>query len=163
MDINTDKGIEMDKKALTEFVESRLADTEYFLVDLSVSAVNEIKVEVDSFGDIDIDFCVALSKAIEEAFPRDDEDYELEVGSAGFTSPFKVRKQYEKNLDNEVEVQARDGKKYIGTLMAVDDDGFSVSCVEKVKEPGQKRPVEKRVDRAFAYADVNSVRYHFEF
>ncbi len=37
----------MDKKALAGFVEDRLKDTEYFLVDLTVSASNEIKVEVD--------------------------------------------------------------------------------------------------------------------
>ncbi len=153
----------MDKKALAGFVEDRLKDTEYFLVDLTVSASNEIKVEVDSFEDIDIDFCVGLSKAIEEAFPRDDEDYELEVGSAGFTSPFKVRKQYEKNLGNEVEVMARDGRKYIGVLEEVGDDSFLVSCVEKVKESGAKRPVEKTVEHRFPYTAVNSVRYNFEF
>lgn len=153
----------MDKKALVDFVEDRLKDTEYFLVDLTVTASNEIKVEVDSFEDIDIDFCVGLSKAIEEAFPRDDEDYELEVGSAGFTSPFKVRKQYEKNLGNEVEVMARDGRKYIGVLGEVGDDSFLVSCVEKVKEPGAKRPVEKTVEHRFPYSSVNSVRYNFEF
>lgn len=153
----------MDKKALVDFVENRLKDSEYFLVDLRVSPANEISVEVDSFGDIDIDFCVGLSKAIEEAFPRDDEDYELEVGSAGFTSPFKVRKQYDKNIGNEVEVLARDGKKYIGVLEEAGDDGFRISYEEKVKVPGAKRPEIHQMEKEFSYTEVNSVRYHFEF
>ena len=37
-----------------------------------------------------IEDCVELSKFIEERLSRDEEDYELEVGSAGLGQPFKV-------------------------------------------------------------------------
>ena len=69
----------IDKTALRSFLETRLAGTGYFLVDLSISASNEIKVEIDSADGVDIDYCIALSRAIEESFPREPEDYELEV------------------------------------------------------------------------------------
>ena len=39
-------------------------------------------------------YCVALSKYIEDHLNRDEEDYELEVGSAGLGQPFKVPQQY---------------------------------------------------------------------
>ena len=100
----------IDKKAIEQFVEKELDGTQYFLVGVNVTGANEIKIDIDSFESVDIDFCVSLTRSIEERFPREPEDYELEVGSAGLTSPFRVRKQYEKNLGNEVEVLARDGK-----------------------------------------------------
>ncbi len=59
----------IDKTALRSFLETRLAGTGYFLVDLSISASNEIKVEIDSADGVDIDYCIALSRAIEESFP----------------------------------------------------------------------------------------------
>ena len=45
----------IDKTALRSFLETRLAGTGYFLVDLSISASNEIKVEIDSAGGVYLD------------------------------------------------------------------------------------------------------------
>lgn len=153
----------IDKKDLTQFIEKDLEGTPYFLVDLSVSPSNEIKIEIDSLENVDIDFCIALSRRIEDAFPRDPEDYELEVGSSGFTSPFKVRKQYEKNIGNEVEVLARDGKKYTGILEEVGDNDFMITAEVKEKPEGAKRPVTVSKEMRFAYDAVNSVKYLFKF
>lgn len=153
----------IDKKALTEFIESRLADMGLFLVDVEVSPSNEIKVEVDSMTAVDIDECVDLSRQIEQAFDREVEDYELEVGSAGITSPFKVKRQYEKNIGKEVEVLAADGKKYKGMLLRAGDSDFTVAVVEKVKTEGSKRPVATTVEHTFDYNDVKQTKYLLQF
>lgn len=153
----------IDKKALSEFIENRIEGDGYFLTNLEVSKSNEIRVEIDSFKGVDIDYCIDLSRAIEEAFPRDPEDYELEVGSAGLTSPFRVKQQYEKNIGNEVEVAARDGKKYIGELKSVDDDGFIILTLIKEKLEGAKKATMQEVEKRFSYPEVNSVRYNLKF
>lgn len=153
----------IDTDALRQFVEEKLAGAGYFLVDLTVSSDNEIKVEVDNREGVDLDFCVELNRAIEEAFPRDEEDYELEVGSAGLTSPFKVLAQYEKNIGNKVEVLTRDGRKLRGILSGADADGFRLMVTEKVKPEGAKRPVEQTREMAFGYGDVKSVCRELEF
>ena len=153
----------IDKKALEEFLDKKLEGTDYFPVEVKVSPANEIKIEIDSMGSVDIDFCIELSRAIEEAFPRDDEDYELEVGSAGITSPFKVRRQYDKNVGRDVEVLTRDGRKLRGTLASVDDDGFTLRTVEKVKPEGAKRPVEQEVDTRFPFDAVKKVQCELKF
>lgn len=153
----------IDSKALREFVESRLDGTGYFLVDLTVSPQNEIKVEVDTVGDADLDRCITLTREIEEEFDRDVEDYELEVGSAGLTAPFKVRGQYEKNLGNQVEVLSSDGKKYKGELTEVSDDSFTIVCSEKVRHEGAKRPVIEKVPHTFPYDSVKRVSHLLEF
>lgn len=153
----------IDRTALTEFIESRLDGSDYFLVEVRVTPSNEITVEIDSMENVDIDFCVGLTREIEEAFPRDEEDYELEVGSAGLTSPFKVKKQYEKNIGNEVEVLGSDGRKYKGILTSAGDKEFSVVSLEKVRKEGSKRPVEEEVERVFPYNEVKYTKYLLQF
>ncbi len=99
-----------------------------------MSRDNTIVVEIDSLRGVDIDDCTRLTRQIEETFDRDVEDYELEVGSAGLTAPFKVRGQYEKNIGNEIEVPTRDGRKLSGVLTAINPEGtvFTMTVKEKV-------------------------------
>ena len=153
----------IDKKSVEEFIAGKLEGTDYFPVEVKVSGDNEIKIEIDSMGSVDIDFCVELSRAFGEAFPREEEDYELEVGSAGITSPFKVRRQYEKNVGNDVEVVTADGRKLRGVLAAVDDGGFTIRTVEKVRPEGAKRPVEQQVDTRFPFEAVKKVQCELKF
>ena len=153
----------IDKTALTEFVEQQLEDTDLFLVEVKVTPDNVITVEVDSDSPVDIDECIALSRKIEEAFDRETEDYELEVGSAGITSPFKVLRQYQKNIGNEVEVIARDGRKYTGLLREAGPEAFTIISMENVRHEGAKRPVTEEVARTFAYSDVKSTSYLLQF
>ena len=96
---------------------------------------------------------------------REVEDYELEVGSAGLTSPFKVAKQYEKNIGNDIEVLTRDGRKLSGTLQSLAPDGesFVMTVKEKVKEPGKKRPVIVDTPVELKVADTKSVKYQINF
>ncbi|MDE6772705.1 MAG: ribosome assembly cofactor RimP, partial [Muribaculaceae bacterium] len=88
----------IDKKTLTAFIEKQLEGTDLYLVDVAVTPSNEITVEIDSDTSVDIDRCVSLTREIEQAFDRDVEDYELEVVSDCLTYPFKVLRNYEKNV-----------------------------------------------------------------
>lgn len=153
----------IDKQALTKFIENRLDGTDLYLVDLKVSSDNNIVVEIDSDTSVDIDRCVELTREIESEFNRDDEDYELEVGSSGLTSPLKVVRQYRKYLGNEVEVLSKDGKKYKGLLRDAGEDTFTIICEEKVKKEGVKRPVAEQVAHTFPYADVKYTKYLLQF
>lgn len=155
----------IDKQILQTEIEKNIEGTGLFLVDLSVSPDNRIVVEIDSTRGVDIEDCTRLSRQIEQAFDRDVEDYELEVGSAGLTAPFKVRGQYEKNIGNDIDVLTRDGRKLSGVLDGINPEGtvFTFTVKEKVKEPGKKRPViaERRIE--MAVADTKSVRYAINF
>lgn len=153
----------IDKTALTQFVERQLEGTEIFLVDIEVSANNEIKVEVDSPDSLDIDFCIDLTRKIEAEFDRDKEDYELEVGSAGLTSPFKVPAQYRKNIGNPVEVLTVDGRKLKGILTDADNDGCEVEIEEKVKHEGAKRPVIETSHIRLSYPEIKQAVYLLPF
>ena len=155
----------IDKTLLTKTVEDAIADTNLFLVDVTVTPDNRINVEIDSTDGVDIDTCVDLTRKIEAVFDRDVEDYELEVGSAGLTSPFKVIGQYQKNIGNTIEVLTRGGQKLKGTLAEVspEDRTFVLTVTKKVKEPGQKKPVIVDDPITIAIDDCKTVRYLIEF
>lgn len=155
----------IDKAKLTQVVEDAIKGTDLFLVDIKITPTNEITVTVDSTKGVDIEQCLALTRTIEENFDRDVEDYELEVGSAGLTSPFKVKGQYDKNIGNPVEVATRDGRKLHATLKAVADDFSSctLSVTKKVKEEGQKRPKNVEVDEVLPIGDIKSIVYEIKF
>ncbi|MDE6480458.1 MAG: ribosome assembly cofactor RimP [Muribaculaceae bacterium] len=153
----------IDKKELQAFVEDQLKDTEYFLTDLKVSPSNEITVEIDSLTPGDIEECVNLTRAIEEAFDRDVEDYELEVGTAGLTSPLKVKRQYEKYIGQDLEVLTADGRKLHGMLRKVDDNGIILSIQQKVKKEGSKKPVIETTDLDIPFSNIKKAVYDLKF
>lgn len=154
----------IDKELLRQSVEKAIDGTGIFIVDIRVSADNNIVVELDSPGSLDIDTCAAVTRAIEKDFDRDVEDYDLEVGSAGLTAPFKVRGQYLKNIGNDIEILTRDGRKLQAVLTAVgDDDTFTFEYPVKYKEPGAKRPVTVMQTETLPMADAKMVRYLISF
>ena len=153
----------IDKNVVKNLVDEWLQDQEYFLVDIEISPDNRIVVEIDHADGVWIEDCVALSRYIEERLSRDDEDYELEVGSAGLGQPFKVPQQYVNFVGKEVEVLDADGKKVKGILKAVDGNDFTVGVEEKVKVEGKKRPVKQEVDHVFQMDKVKYTKYIISF
>ncbi|MDE6649267.1 MAG: ribosome assembly cofactor RimP [Muribaculaceae bacterium] len=153
----------IDKNKLLTFVEDQLKGTEYFLTDLKISPANEITVEIDSITPGDIEECVRLTRAIEEAFDRDEDDYELEVGTAGLTSPLKVRRQYDKYIGQDLEVLTGDGRKLHGMLRKADDDGITLAVQQKVKKEGSKKPVIETTDIDLPYSLIKKAVYDLKF
>ena len=88
-------------------VEEKLASSSNYLVDVVIKPGNLIVVEIDNDEAVSIDDCAELSRYLEEHLDRDVEDYELEVGSAGITSPFKgtssIRQEHRKRGGDAVE------------------------------------------------------------
>ena len=153
----------IDKQEIIDVVNGALAGTDAFLVDLTVSGDNRIVVEIDSASSIAIDDCARINDIIENHFDRDVEDYELEVGSAGLTSPFRVKAQYDKNVGNPVEVLTNDGRKLKGTLKSASNENFTITVEKKVKPEGAKRPVLMEEDITFNYSEIKYTKYLFEF
>ena len=153
----------IDKNVVKKLVDEWLQDQEYFLVDIEISPDNRIVVEIDHADGVWIEDCVALSRYIEERLSRDDEDYELEVGSAGLGQPFKVPQQYINFVGKEVEVLDADGIKVKGILKAVDGNDFTVGVEEKVKVEGKKRPVMMEVDHVYQMDKVKYTKYIISF
>lgn len=151
----------IDKDLIRQTIEEKLASTDCFLVSLSISGDNQIMVEIDSETSVDLDFCVELTRYIEQHFDRDVEDYSLEIGSYSITKPFVDRRQYRKNIGRKVEVLTEESRKIRGTLVAVDNDGFTLEIEEKELVEGQKRKKLVKKEITLLYSSVKQTKLEF--
>ena len=124
---------------IQEIIDNKLSEDGMYLVELTIQTDNKICVVIDHEQGVPINYCIELSKLIEAGLDREEEDFELEVASAGIGQPFKVKQQYMKNIGREVEVLYATGKKFSGKLLDVEEDGFNVEVEEMVKVEGKKR------------------------
>ncbi len=146
----------IEKNKVKSVVEEWLEEKDYFLVDVEVTPDDRIVVEIDHADGVWIEDCVELSRFIEDHLNRDEEDYELEVGSAGLGQPFKVLQQYVNCIGKGVEVMTGNNKKMQGVLKSVEEPQFTIVVREKQKVEGQKRPQLVEIEKTF---DMNSVKY----
>lgn len=153
----------VEKDFIKEITERFIHGTSMFLVDVVVRPGNIVVVEIDSDENIGIDDCISLSRKIESELDRDQEDFELEVGSAGLTAPFKIPRQYKKNEGKEVEVLTKAGQKLTGILKLSNDRGFTLTITKMVKPDGAKKKIAIDEDLSFAYEEVKYTKYLIRF
>ncbi len=153
----------IEKSVVSQIVNEWLSEKEYFLVDVSVTPDNRIVVEIDHAEGVWIEDCVELSRYIESKLDREQDDFELEVGSAGIGQPFKVLQQYVNHIGKEVEVLTADGRKLAGILKDADAEKFVVTVSKKVKLEGEKRPKMVDEDLTFTYSEIKYVKYLISF
>ena len=131
----------------------------------SVVAPPKVPASVEFAGQT-VDLC---RSDLHERMDREREDFELEVGSAGLTSPLKTLRQFAKYEGEEVEVLMRDGRKLIGILGAADDEGFDLTwtTMEKVIDPltgkQSKKKQEVQHEEHLKHTAVNQVKYIIKF
>lgn len=154
----------VDKKDFEQAVKQYIADftdqeQQYQAVEIEVTPSNDVRITIDAVVPIDIDFCVNLSRYIEQHIDRETEDYALEVSSVGLTDPFKTPFQYKKNIGNEVIVLPKEGKKMRGILVDATETGFSIDAQVQVEVENKKRKQTQTQTFTWHYADVKSVCY----
>lgn len=153
----------IDKQMVIQLAEEKLASSGNYLVDVEIQPGNVIIVEIDNDEAVCIDDCVELSRFIEEHLDRNSEDFELEVGSAGITSPFKILRQYQKNIGKEVEVLLASGMKLTGILKSADENGIVLTVEKQVKPEGAKRKITVEENLAYTYNEIKSTKYLIRF
>ena len=151
----------LSKDIVIQAIEQKLAESDCFLIDVKISPSNDIIIEIDSDTAIDLDFCVDLSRHVEEVLNRDTEDFSLEVGSYGITKPFAVVRQYVKNIGQNVEVLTSSGIKLRGKLTEVCPEYFVVETEKLVKVENKKRKVPQIDTKKFNYNEVKYCKLDF--
>ena len=103
-----------------------------FLIDLSISQDNNIRVIVDGDNGIVLSECIRISRHIEHNLDRDETDFSLEVTSPDLTDPIVNKRQYSKNLNKVLKVKTED-ENIEGSLIDIDEN--SITLQWKVREP----------------------------
>ena len=111
----------ISKQKVTELALEKIKELDYFLVDVKISATNEITVLFDKNDGVVIDDCLKVSRHIESNLDRDIENYQLTVCSPGIDKPFLVREQFIKNIGRDIKLKTLNGKTYKGTLVSYED------------------------------------------
>ncbi len=132
-------------------------------MDVTVTPDDRIVVEIDHAEGVWIEDCVDPSRFIESRLSRDEEDYELEVGSAGLGQPFKVVRQYVNHVGREVEVLTCDGRKLHGVLASADDEGFTLAGEGEAQGRRERSAPLGEETLAFRYDEVKYTKYSIKF
>lgn len=122
------------EKQILELIETHFVGTDLFAVEVKVKQGNRIFVFIDSDTNVTIAQCVGLSRFIEKHFDREIEDFELNVSSSGLDQPYKLVRQYIKNIGREVAVVMKDKRRIEGRLLEADAEGINVLETVKVKK-----------------------------
>lgn len=146
------------KEQILNLIQSKLREDGYFPVSVEVKPGNRIEVLIDSNEGAPIEYCMEISRLIEQSLDRDSEDFELEVSSPGIGQPFKVKEQYLKSIGRPVEVLLPDGQTQKGVLEKVDDEGFDVKEEKKIKPEGKKKKELQVFNHRFRFDEVKKVK-----
>lgn len=142
----------ISEQYIKDLTNSHLDGTDRFIVSVAVKSDNRIRIFIDSDTHVLIEHCIELSKFIESQLDRDNEDFELNVSSSGLDQPYKLSRQYIKNIGREVSVLLKDNNKVEGSLIAADQSGFSVKVITKVKK------VITETTHTFLYSDIKETK-----
>lgn len=123
---------------LSKKITALTAETDLFLVDLFIKPTNNVKVFLDGDNGVTIDAVSKLNKAlykqIEESGLFPDDNFSLEVSSAGIDSPLKMTRQYKKNVGRFLEVVLEDDSVVMGQLKSADDSQILLEIKDKKKK-----------------------------
>lgn len=152
----------IEKRRIQQLVDDFLAKENGFLVSLKVGGGNQIEVRIDSFEGIKMGDCVRLSRYLEGSLDREEEDFSLQVASAGLGEPFKVFQQYEKNIGKKVDVTLKGGEKILGKMLSADaDEGIVIETKNREKIVKKKQVVVKEHKLAFEQIDRTKIVISF--
>lgn len=152
----------IDKLKIAELVNEKLTDDQ-FLVDVTVSSSNVIHIMVDSDTGISINQIVEISRYVESKLDREVEDFELSVFSAGLSEPFRLVRQYKKNIGTEIDVVLGLGQKLSGKLLSADEHGIELEVTTKEKTEGsKKKELVTRVHK-FDYQEIKEAKKILKF
>lgn len=156
----------INKKKIEELALERIAelDKDLFIVEISISASNSIRVEIDSaFGNVAIEDCISVSRNIEHNLDREDQDFELQVSSPGLDKPFRVVQQFKKNVGREVKLTPVNGVKLEGVLKSADDNGVVIETTRKERLEGKKKKVTVVEEHPFNYDEIKETKIVITF
>jgi ribosome maturation factor RimP len=134
-----DLGVELRRLA-----ESKLANESLFVVDVVISSrqgPRKVLIFLDGDQGVSIDDCANLSREIAQDLDENgwiEDNYTLEVSTAGIDHPLKSVRQYKKNKGRRVKVTLKD-ETIEGQLADVNDEGIVLT---QETGSGKKKEIE---------------------
>jgi len=142
------------KEKISELLEEGLKQNpSLFLVDLTITETFKVMVTLDGDNGVNLQDCINVSRIIENNLDREEQDYSLEVASAGVSTPLKMVRQYRKNVGRTLKVKTA-AETIEAKLESADENGIILSwTAREPKKIGKgKETVEHK--RKLPYSDI---------
>ncbi len=147
---------------LEKFAEPDFSDC--FIIEILFGKKNDLEVYIDSDSGMSFDKCRTISRGLEAVIDEQDwlgETYTLDVSSPGLDRPLKFARQYQRNIERELEVTMADGVIKIGKLLEATDTHFTIEYV-KVTKVGKKN-VKETVQEPIEYESIKRALVQVSF
>ena len=147
-----------------QLVEEALeARKDLFLIDLKIDSSNKIIIILDGDNGVNLQDCIEISRATEAQLDREEQDFSLEVASAGVSSPLKLVRQFKKNLNRILKVKKANDEVIEAQLTAVSDENITLEWqAREPKKVGKgKETVEKK--EQLSYSEIKEATVIISF
>jgi len=154
----------MLKNKVEELLQNALEERQdLFLISFSFGADNAIKVVIDGDKGVLVEDCMFISRAIEHNLDREEEDFSLEVLSAGAASPLTIPRQYKKNLGRDLEVKTNEDQNIEGQLVEADETSIKLTWKTREPKPVGKGKVTVVKEATIAIGDIKEAKVKIKF
>ena len=154
----------MKKEEIIKAVETAVAERGCFIVDVTVSALNDVEIVIEKEeGIVDWNDCAAIDAVVHTAFDQDVEDYSLTVSSAGLDRPFKVFRQFRKALGSKVDVKFKGGRRLVATLADATEESVTLQYTALETVEGKKKKEKVEHEETCPLAEIKSVTPYIDF
>ncbi len=136
---------------LNDFLSER---EDLFLIDLKVSAGDDVVVILDGDNGVTLQDCLDASRAIEFNMDREEHDFSLQVMSAGLSEPLTQIRQFRKNIGRDLDILLNDSSKIEGELARVEED--KVVLILRYRKPKEigKGKVDVEEEKEILLSDI---------
>lgn len=148
------------KKLLEEGLNER---EDLFLVDFDVLGDNTIKIVIDGDNGVLVEDCMFISRAIEHNLDREEQDFSLEVLSAGATSPLINKRQYKKNIGRTLSVKTTSDEDIEGKLTEVNEEKILLEWKTREPKPVGKGKVTVKKQAELSYDSIKKAQVVIKF
>lgn len=143
------------KEKVKELIDQAMAEySGLFLIDYTISTDYKISITIDGDNGVTLQDCIDVSRAVEGNLDREDQDFSLEVASAGATSPLKLPRQFKKNIGRKLKVVTVAQEKYEATIVDADDAQIFLEWKAREAKPVGKGKVTVEKKATLTYDQI---------
>lgn len=154
----------MFREKVTELLDQALEERQdLFLLSCDVSEANSIKIIIDGDNGVLVEDCMFVSRAIEHNLDREEQDFSLEVASAGATTPFSHKRQYKKNVGRTLAVKATGNQKFEGILSEANEEEIVLTWKAREPKPIGKGKVTVEKEAKLPYENIIEAKVKIKF
>jgi ribosome maturation factor RimP len=134
-----------------------------FLIDLTITEDNQIRVIIDGDQGVTVDDCIAISRAIEHNLDREEVDFSLEVMSAGVSEPLSLPRQFKKNIGRNLKVKTTTNEKIEGELIAANEENCTLTWTTREPKPVGKGKITVQKEANLPYKEIMEAKVMITF